>query len=123
MKNGEPITILFVDDNEELQTTISRTMIDEGYNIILASDGEQAIDKLQKEIVHLVLLDLNIPKIDGWKVLAFVKRQFPNIRVLIFTAYGNLTNSIRAKKEGADEFLEKPFDMGEIINIIKRYYN
>jgi len=125
--NGVPqttqATILCVDDNEELQTAMRKTIGDEGYNVILASDGEQAMDKLQKESVHLVLLDLKLPKHDGWEVLSFVKSHFPNIKVFIFTAYGNLTNCIRAKKEGADEFLEKPCDIGEIIHIIKRYYN
>ena len=62
-------------------------------------------------------------KIDGWEGLAFVKRQFPNIRVPHIYGLWKSDKFYSRKKEGADEFLEKPFDMGEIINIIKRYYN
>ena len=117
---SEKITILLADDNDELLPSLGSVLSGAGYCVLMASDGEQAIATLRKASVHLIILDLKMPKVDGWSVLAFVKQQFPNIRVVVFTAYGSIANAIRAKKMGADDFLEKPYDVEEILYTIDR---
>ena len=76
--------------------------------------------RLQGASVQLIILDLKMPKVDGWSVLAFVKQQLPSIKVIVLTAYADLTNAIRAKKMGADDFLEKPYDIDEITHTIDK---
>ena len=120
MNMNQKITILIVDDNDELQCSLSSMLSEEGYDILLASDGAQAIARLKEVSVQLIILDLKMPKFDGWSVLAFVKQQFPKIRVVIVTGYGNIANALRAKKMGADDFLEKPYDVEEILYTIDR---
>lgn len=120
MNAREKTTILIADDDDELLHTLGPVISDGGYRVLMASDGEQAIATLRETSVSLILLDLKMPKVDGWDVLAFVKQQFPGIRVVVVTAYGSLTNVIRAKKMGADDFLEKPYDIEEILHTIDR---
>lgn len=120
MNMNEKITVLLVDDNEELQRTLSMSLSERGYLVLVASDGEQAIERLREAGIHVVILDVKMPKVDGWSVLAFVKQQLPNIKVVMLTAYGSLSSALRAKKMGADEFLEKPYDVEEILYTIER---
>ena len=117
---NKKITILLADDDDELLSPLSAVLSEGGYCVLMASDGEQAIATLREAPVRLILLDLKMPKVDGWSVLAFVKQQFPNIKVVVLTAYGGIANAIRAKKMGADDFLGKPFDLEEILYTIDR---
>lgn len=120
---NKKITILLADDNEELLSTLGTMLSEAGYSVLTVSDGEQAIATLREASVQFIILDLKMPKVDGWTVLAFVKQQFPNIRVLVLTAYGSMATAIRAKKNGADDFLDKPSDVEEILHTVDRILN
>ena len=120
MDQNEKITILLADDNDELLRALSIAFSEKGYRVLVASDGEQAIARLRETSVQLIVLDLKMPIVDGWSVLAFVKQEMPSVKVVVITAYGGLANALRAKKMGADDFLDKPYDVEELLHAISR---
>ncbi|MBI4548220.1 MAG: response regulator [Ignavibacteriae bacterium] len=123
MDPNEKITILLADDNDELLQILSALLSEMGYRVLRARDGEQAIVTLHETTVHLVILDLKMPKVDGWDVLVYVKQQLPSVRVVVLTAYGSKANALRAKEMGADELIQKPFDVGELFSKVNRILN
>jgi CheY-like chemotaxis protein len=112
--------ILVVDDNEVLKMTLSRLLNVEGYTVLTASGGDEAIKIVQNEYVDLVLLDINMPNVNGYDVLIFIKQNYPSIKVVMVTAYADLKNAVESKKLGADEFITKPFNVRELFSTIFR---
>jgi CheY-like chemotaxis protein len=112
--------ILVVDDNEVLKMTLSRLLNVEGYTVLTASGGDEAIKIVQNEYVDLVLLDINMPNVNGYDVLKFIKQNYPSIKVVMVTAYADLKNAVESKKLGADEFITKPFNVRELFSTIFR---
>ncbi|MBN1687747.1 MAG: response regulator [Candidatus Omnitrophica bacterium] len=108
--------ILVVDDEELLRRMIVDHFRDKGYPVREAEDGVKAIDACRQEKPGIVLLDLNLPDMDGLAVLAEVKKLYPDLVVLIFSG---LTDEIRAKEAirlGAYEYLVKPLSLMELEN-------
>jgi DNA-binding NtrC family response regulator len=112
--------ILVVDDNEMLKVTLARALKRERYVVLTASDGEEAMNIVQNEQVDLVILDIKMPKVDGFQVLKFIKKKFPSIKVIMLTAYADLKNAMKSKKLGADDFTSKPFDLVDLSYTIER---
>jgi two-component system, NtrC family, response regulator AtoC len=121
MKN--PKSILVVDDEAAMRKNISDLLSSEGYFIAEAEDGEEAIVRFMQESPMLVLLDINLPKIDGLTVLTQFRKFNPDIPVIIFTAYGTSDRAIEAMKGGAFDYLEKPFELDELLLTVNRALN
>ena len=90
-----------------------------GYEVTEASDGEQAIGQVNKEIYDLVITDLRMPKADGMDVLKAVKSSSPETVVLVVTAFGTADSAVEAMKQGAYDYLTKPFQVDEVQLIIR----
>ena len=101
---AEKNKILVVDDDYSLRTSLTARLSDEGYDTSPAVDGEEAINILQSQYFDLILLDLTMPKVDGYDVLKFVKEKHPTTKVIMLTAFSELKNAIEAKKLGAEDF-------------------
>lgn len=114
--------ILVADDDEIARDVISTLLSKEGYDVLTASDGLEAITLLRREHVHLVITDLKMPGADGIEVLKAAARTDPDIAVVILTAYGALDTTLEAIKEGAYDYLTKPFKVQEIISLAERTY-
>ncbi len=113
-------TILIVDDNEDLQFTLSNIVESEGYNVLKAGDGIKALKLLKANTPDLVLLDMRLPGMDGMKVLEEIKKYDKNIIVLMLTAFGDVKGAVKAMRLGAFDYLTKPFDNEELLIIIKK---
>jgi two-component system response regulator AtoC len=118
MKNNK--LILIVDDEPSMRKNMADLLESENYHSIEAADGEEALTKVRTNLPDLVLLDINLPKIDGLTVLKEIIEIFPQIPVIIFTAYGTSERAIDAMKSGAFDYLEKPFELDEFVLTIKR---
>jgi two-component system response regulator AtoC len=118
MKNQK--LILIVDDESSMRKNMADLLESEGYNYIEAADGEEALSKVKINLPDLVLLDINLPKLDGLSVLREIVKLFPPIPVIIFTAYGTSDRAIDTMKLGAFDYLEKPFELDEFLITIKR---
>lgn len=112
--------ILVVDDEEALRTVLSSELTSEGYDVRSAGDGDEAIAILAKETFHLVLLDIKMPRMNGFEVLRHLKKHHPATRVVMLTAFADLKNAIESKKLGAEDFVSKPYDLVDLLTTIER---
>lgn len=111
--------ILIVDDDQEFRQELREFL--EGYEIIEASDGVQALTLLRRaNEIGLVLLDVNMPGVSGTDVLREMKRIDPDLGIVILTGYSSKDVAIEALKGRADDYIEKPLDIGKIKNIIDK---
>jgi DNA-binding NtrC family response regulator len=107
--------ILVVDDDEIARDVISSLLSREGYPIVSAKDGIDAIRLLRMEHINLVITDLRMPGADGIEVLKHAVSSSPDTAVVILTAYGTLDTTLETIKQGAYDYLTKPFKVEEII--------
>ncbi|NWF56114.1 MAG: sigma-54-dependent Fis family transcriptional regulator [Syntrophaceae bacterium] len=116
----EPRNILLVDDNKSFRDSLAKILGGEGYRIFSASDGDEALDILRKESIHLVLTDLNMPKMDGVELLKVAKTIRPEVEVILMTGYGTVDTAVTAMKDGAFDYIQKPFKPREILKLARK---
>jgi len=102
--------ILVVDDDESLRRLCSRILASQGYEVHTATDGEEAVRKIQAQAYRVVLLDLKMPGMDGIECLKRLKSEGCRADVVMMTGYGNVPIAVEAMKVGARDFIEKPFE-------------
>lgn len=112
--------LLIVDDEEALTFSLYQTFIKVPIEIevITASSGEEALTKLNDTRFDIVITDIAMPGIDGLDLLSMIKSKNPDTRVLVITAYGSREREEEAYKRGAEKYIEKPFDLRDIKNIV-----
>jgi two-component system response regulator AtoC len=113
---GKP-RILVVDDAEDIRNILSDRLEMYGYEVLTASDGQEALEKVDKATPELVLLDIRLPILDGMEVLDRIKLEHPETLVIMITAFGTVQLAVEAMRKGAYDFIEKPFDPPEIVRI------
>ena len=111
-------SILIVDDEENIRETLKDVLEDEGYAVFLAENGKVALRILDTHVVDVILLDLWLPEIGGMDVLKMMKERDSNIPVIIISGHGTIDTAVRATKEGAFDFIEKPLTIEHILNVI-----
>jgi two-component system response regulator PilR (NtrC family) len=111
--------ILVVDDEQSLREVLSIMLKRTGYAVTSVADGEEAIELLNRDIFDLVITDLRMPKIDGLEVLRAAKSASPETVVLIITAFASADSAVEAMKQGAYDYLTKPFQVDEVQLIIR----
>ena len=111
--------ILIVDDEPNIRTVLSRTLNDQQYEIELASNGAEAIQRIQKSHYDLMLLDLRMPLVSGLEVLKVARARDPESIVIILTAHGTLESAVEALRMGAFDYLFKPASPSEIRERVK----
>ncbi len=121
-QNTESPRILVVDDDNYIRLFLKETLEGKGYRVGLAEDGEEALAKIKSSPPDLVLTDLKMPKKDGLELLKDVNRLDEPIGVIIITAYGTVETAVKAMKDGAFDYLTKPFSITEIESRLKRFF-
>jgi DNA-binding response OmpR family regulator len=107
-------TILAADDDPQLLRLIARNLQLEDYEVLVASDGRQALEQIEQHVPDLVLLDVMMPKMDGFTVCQRV-REFSAVPIIIVTARGQEQDKVRGLDLGADDYLTKPFSIEELL--------
>ena len=113
------LQILIAEDDDELRATLSQHLSDEGYEVITAANGNDAIPLLYGREFDVVVLDLKMPYIDGFQVLKVVKSTFPRTKVIVLTAYADLSNVTKCKELGANEVIGKPYNLQHLFSVIR----
>jgi len=113
-------SILVVDDEDALRTVLSGELASEGYEVRAAADGDEAVTEMGKTNFDLVLLDIKMPRMNGFEVLKFIKEKHPKTKVVMLTGFADLKNAIESKKLGADDFVSKPYDLVDLLTTIER---
>ena len=113
---NEGITVLIVDDNEENRDIISRRLSSDGFKTITSADGKDAMDVLNDNIVHIVLLDIMMPEVDGFTLLSQIRADstFEDMPVIMLTAIDVVTVAQECLRLGANGYVTKPYDMDMI---------
>jgi two-component system nitrogen regulation response regulator NtrX len=111
-------TVLVVDDEENIRETLKDVLEDDGYKVFNAGDGRVALEILQKNFVDVVLLDLWLPKMGGIEVLQQIKGMEGEVPVIIISGHGTIDAAVKATKEGAFDFIEKPLSIDRVLNVI-----
>ncbi len=120
MQDSEMATILIVEDKKSMAEMLRASLEAEGYKCVLAGDGETAVSLIKKEVFDLIISDLKLPGRDGLEVLRAVQEEDPSVPVIIMTAFGTIETAVQAMREGAFDFITKPFDMDHLLVLIRR---
>jgi DNA-binding response OmpR family regulator len=118
-----PKKILVVDDEVDLVKTIQFALEAEGYQVLVSYNGEDALNQSRTENPDLILLDIMLPKLDGYKVCRLLKfdKQYKHIPILMLTAKTQQKDRLLGMETGADEYITKPFDMEKLTEKIKAH--
>jgi len=120
------IKILVVDDDSHIRELISAILKSESINAIEANDGEDAINKLTESKIDLCIIDIMMPKIDGFELCETIREYYKNIPIIMLTAKTNISDKLRGFNKGTDDYLTKPFEPEELLARVKsllRRYN
>src|ERR671925_709777 len=117
---SEPATLLVADDDPGLRESLERTLTREGYRVLLASDGRAALERLQSGAVDLILTDLKMPGLTGLELLRAAKAIAPDVDVILLTAFGTVEEAVKAMKDGAYDFLTKPFRREQLLKLVDK---
>ncbi len=118
----EVMKIMLVDDEERFLSTTQKLLIKKGIDVITATSGVEALEKLNHKYIHVVILDVKMPGMDGNETLKEIKRQFPLVEVIMLTGHATVESAIDGLKSGATDYLMKPTEIDELIAKAKEAY-
>ncbi|HOC93329.1 MAG TPA: response regulator [bacterium] len=115
--------ILVVDDSPVVVEAVSEALIKDGFKVFTAADGIEALDAVKRHSVDLILLDIDMPRMNGYQVCKLLKRDpaFKHIPIVMLTAKSAETDRIWGLKAGSDEYLTKPFNYAKVKEVIRRF--
>lgn len=119
-KRKRPL-ILLADDDLTIRSLVRMSLEDQGYDMIEAEDGEDALEQILVEAPDLVVLDVMMPGLTGWEITKYIRQRegYENTLILMLTAVGEDVNAMTAPLYGANHYLDKPFDTDEIAEVVK----
>ena len=112
--------ILIVDDEQGIRDLLVSEFSKLGYEVFFSVNGEEALTKLQSEKVDVVITDMKMPKVDGLELLKFIKEKSPETEVIIITGYATVENALDAMRNGAYDFIQKPFNIDELAALVEK---
>ncbi len=120
-----PKTILIVDDEVDLVETVRFPLEMGGYRVLVSYNGEDALNQARKENPDLILLDLMLPKMDGYKVCRLLKfdARYKHIPILMLTAKTQERDKVLGMETGANEYITKPFEIEDLMKKVRGYLN
>ena len=111
-------TILVIDDDDQLRISFCKLLREENYSVLGAASGESGIEIVTQQPLDLVILDMRLPGMDGMETFKQIKKKDPKLPVIIVTAFGTTETAIEATKMGAYDYVLKPFEIPEMLNLI-----
>lgn len=112
--------ILIIDDEPLMRISITDALREEGYNIHSAASGSEGLVAIRGNAYDVIITDLRLPEVDGMQILKTCKQVTPKSKILMITAYGSVETAVEAMKEGAYDYVTKPFSMDELIILVSR---
>lgn len=112
------IRILIADDEPDILFTLAERFRWMGHEVITACDGQAAVAAVESSTVDVAFLDVSMPRLSGMEALRRIRKRWPNLPVVILTAYGTIQRAVEAMKEGAVDFVTKPFEPGQIDSVL-----
>jgi DNA-binding NtrC family response regulator len=112
--------VLVVDDDKVLQNSVKEALLYHSFQVDVANNGKEALNAVYKDKYDLVVMDVNMPEMDGISALTEIKKVDPSVIVIILTAYSNVSDAVKVVKEGSYNYLEKPISSENLVALIKR---
>src|SRR5438067_4566252 len=113
-------TILVVDDEENIRHTLRGVLADEGFEVLEAPDGRRALELLRHTAPRLAIVDVWMPEVDGIELVERMRAQAPGVPVIVISGHGSIETAVRVIRLGAFDFLEKPFPLDALLNVVGR---
>ena len=107
--------LMLVDDEERFLSSIAKLLSKKGIDTVTAASGAEAIEKLKHQTIHVVILDVKMPGMDGNETLVEIKRLFPMVEVIMLTGHATVESAVDGLKFGATDYLMKPIGIDELI--------
>jgi DNA-binding NtrC family response regulator len=107
--------IMLVDDEERFLQTMKKMLINNGYDAMTATSGEDCLKQLAQKLVHVVILDVKMPGMGGVETLKQIKQLYPRVEVIMLTGHATAASAVEGLKSGATDYLTKPASVDEII--------
>jgi CheY-like chemotaxis protein len=114
MSQSPEAKLLIVDDNEGVRHLVARWLERAGFSVREAEDGAEAVEIIRRETPDIILSDIRMPKIDGIELARIVKAENPRVKIILMTAYSSPQTIAQARREGVDDYLEKPFTKDQV---------
>lgn len=120
---SETATILYIEDNSDNRKLVRRVLEAEGYAVVEAKDGQQAMERLQSERIDLALMDINMPEVDGYTLTARIKAmpEFAKLPIVAVTANVMRGDRERSLQAGCDGYIQKPIDIDTLAQQVERF--
>jgi len=112
--------ILIIDDEPLMRISITDALIAEGYDVKGSESGRGGMGFISKGNYDVIITDLNLPEVDGMEILKTALKRSPKSKVIMITAYGSVDTAVDAMKQGAYDYITKPFSMDELLIIVRR---
>ena len=112
----EPMKIMLVDDEERFLSTTKKLLLKKGLEVLTAASGPEALELLRTHNIHVVILDVKMPGMDGMETLKAIKHTYPLVEVIMLTGHATVESAIDGLKSGAMDYLMKPADMDDLIS-------
>ncbi len=113
--------VLIVEDDPNLREALCDTLISDDLTVLEAGSGREALEILGREPVGLVVSDIQMKPMDGHELLGAIRRQYPGLPAVLMTAYGTIEKAVDAMRDGAVDYLVKPFDSSALLDVVQRY--
>src|SRR5438876_663190 len=113
-------TILVVDDEENIRHTLRGVLADEGFEVLEAPDGRRALELLQHAAPRLAIVDVWMPEMDGIELVERMRNQAPGVPIIVISGHGTIETAVRVIRLGAYDFLEKPFQLDALLQVVSR---
>ena len=118
--NKKNINVLILDDEDSILSSLRRLLEDKGYNVVTNSNPAAAIEYMRNNIVHIALVDITMPNMDGLSALSMMKEVNGLTQIIMMSAYATTDRVIAALENGANDFLLKPFDnLEHVVSIVE----
>jgi DNA-binding NtrC family response regulator len=119
---GRKINLLLVDDEEQFLGSMKKQLEPRGFNVIAVNRGQKAIEAARKMPVDIALVDLKMPGIDGEQTLKALKKEHEWMEIIILTGHGSIDSALECSRRGAYEYLQKPCNTEELLEVLKEAY-
>jgi DNA-binding NtrC family response regulator len=113
-----PLRILLVEDEPDLRDALAQSLEEAGHEVVMASDGEQGLALVTEQTFDVLVTDVRLPKLDGRALLRRVLAETPGTRVILISAFGDIEQAVAALKQGAYDYLAKPFEVGRLLALL-----
>jgi CheY-like chemotaxis protein len=117
LEKPDKAKLLIVDDNEGVRHLVSRWLERAGFAVEEARDGAEAVVMVRRNPPDVILADIRMPKMDGIELARVVKSEYPHVKIILMTAYSSPQTIAQARREGVDDYLEKPFTKDQVEKI------